>query len=144
MKKNIFKSLRILLMTVLIVAMTLTVTACSGAKTITPAESKEAIVLGTGEKTFSLSVIGYEGEETLYKISTDKTIVGEALLELELIEGEDGPYGLFIKKVAGIRADYDLDKKYWAFYIDNSYAVTGIDATEIDETVSYALKVENA
>lgn len=102
----------------------------------------ENTVLGEGETTFSISVIDYNGKETVFDISTDKTIVGEALTDFELIEGENGPYGLYIKSVNGIRADYDIDGKYWAFYINGEYATSGVDTTEIIPGANYMLKVE--
>ena len=74
--------------------------------------------------------------------STDKKMVGEALQECGLLEGEDGPYGLYVKTVNGITADYDVDQTYWAFYINGEYAMTGVDVTEITEGGSYSLKVE--
>ncbi len=105
----------------------------------TPLENS---VLGEGNTEFTLTVSDYDGNETTYTIKTDKTVLGDALAELNLIEGEEGAYGLYIKKVMGIRADYDLDGKYWAFYIDGSYATSGIDSTEIVNGESYALKVQ--
>ena len=99
-------------------------------------------VLGEGDTEFTLLVSDYDGNETTYTIKTDKTILGEALEELNVIEGEEGAYGLYIKKVMGIRADYDLDGRYWAFYIDGSYATSGIDTTEVVDGESYALKVQ--
>ena len=83
-----------------------------------------------------------EGKETLFEIHTDKTTVGEALLELELVAGEVQQYGLYIKSVNGITADFDVDKTYWAFYINDEYAQTGIDQTKIEEGTSYSLRVE--
>ena len=59
-----------------------------------------------------------------------------------LLEGEEGPYGLYVKVVNGIRADYDKDKVYWAFYVDGDYAVSGVDVTEIQAGSEYALRVE--
>ena len=55
--------------------------------------------------------------------------MGDALTELGLIEGEDSEYGLYVKTVNGITADYDTDGHYWAFYVDGEYAQTGVDAT---------------
>ena len=71
-------------------------------------------------------------------------IVGEALVELKLIEGEDSEYGLFVKKVNGIVADYDKDGMYWAFYINGEYAMSGVDSTEIKEGQSYSFKMEKS
>jgi len=99
-------------------------------------------VLGEGENSFILKVIDAEGKETLFDISTEKTIVGEALQELELISGDEGPYGLYVKTVNGITLDYDKDGKYWALYINGEYATSGIDKTEITENTVYTLKAE--
>ena len=55
----------------------------------------------------------------------DRVPVLLALLALDLIAGEDSQYGLYVKTVNGITADYDTDGSYWAFYIDGEYAQTG-------------------
>ena len=102
----------------------------------------EATVLGEGNTKFIFNVVDKEGTETQFEIHTDKETVGEALKELELIDGEEGEYGLYVKTVNGITADYDKDGVYWAFYINGEYAQTGIDATAITEGDNYSLKVE--
>ena len=102
----------------------------------------EVTVLGKGTKTFVFTVIDKDGLEANFEIHTDKETVGEALLELELIKGEDGAYGLYVTEVNGIIADYDVDKTYWAFYVNDEYATSGVDTTAIEEGVSYAFKVE--
>ena len=79
--------------------------------------------------------------ETKFEIHTDKKTVGEALLEVKLIEGEDGPYGLYVKKVNGITADYDVDQTYWAFYINGEVAMTGVDVTDVEGGATYSFKV---
>ena len=56
-----------------------------------------------------------------------------------IITGEMGPYGMYIKTVNGILADYDVDQTYWAFYINGEYATTGIDGTEIVADTTYGL-----
>ena len=102
----------------------------------------EVEVLGEGENMFLFTVVDKDGNETNYEIHTDKEVVGDALLDLELIAGEDGDFGLYVKTVNGITADYDVDQTYWAFYVDGEYAMSGVDATEIEDGVSYAFKVE--
>lgn len=102
----------------------------------------EGTVLGEGNTKFILTVVDKEGTETQFEIHTDKETVGEALSELGLIAGEEGEYGLYVKTVNGITADYDKDGVYWAFYINGEYAQTGIDATAITEGDNYSLKVE--
>ncbi|MBQ4095648.1 MAG: DUF4430 domain-containing protein [Clostridia bacterium] len=100
-----------------------------------------AIVLGEGEKKFDFNVVYKDGTTTQFVIHTDKKTVGEALIELELLEGEEGPYGLYVKKVNGITADYDIDQTYWGFYIDGEYAMTGVEKTEIEDGKVYSFKV---
>lgn len=94
---------------------------------------------GKGSKTFSLEVKVGE-ESVIFTVNTDKETVGEALIEHKLIEGEDGQFGMYVKKVNGIEADYNKDKHYWAFYVNGEYAMSGIELTEIDESATYMLE----
>ena len=94
------------------------------------------------EVTFTLTVVDADGNETTHEITTTKTSVGDALIEKGMVEGENGDYGLYIKAVNGIVADYNTTGTYWAFYINGEYALTGVEKTPIEEGVSYMLKVE--
>lgn len=105
-------------------------------------QTQDVQVLGEGNTIFPLSVVDGEGQETLFEIHTDKATVGEALLELGVISGDEGEFGLYVKTVNGITADYDVDQTYWALYINDEYAMTGIDQTRIAEGDSYSLRVE--
>lgn len=102
----------------------------------------DVTVLGEGSVMFSFTVTDKDGNETAFEIHTDKENVGDALLEVELIAGDESEYGLYVKTVNGITADYDVDGTYWAFYIDGEYAMTGVDATPVTEGAAYAFKVE--
>ncbi len=94
--------------------------------------------------TFTITIVDGDGNETTQEIETTKTTVGDALMEKGMLEGEESEYGLYVKAVNGIVADYNTTGTYWAFYIDGEYAMTGVDQTEIKEGVSYMLKVESA
>ena len=98
----------------------------------------EDTTLGEGAKTVTVEFEMQEKTIT-FSLKTDKSTVGEALLDCGLIEGEEGAYGLYIKKVNGVTADYDIDQSYWAFYENGAYAMAGVDMTEIDESVTYKL-----
>lgn len=134
----------------LIVAMAFTTVGCNTKKESGNAESttvqetveNEVEVLGEGKTMFLFTVVDKDGNETNFEIHTDKEIVGEALLDLELIAGDDGEFGLYVKTVNGITADYDVDQTYWAFYVDGEYAMSGVDSTTIEEGMTYAFKVE--
>ena len=105
-----------------------------------------AISCGTeaseGEKHFTLKVVALDGAvvEEIEMVSECAT-VGEALLAEGLIAGEQGAYGLYIKTVCGITADYDVDGTYWSFYINGEYAMSGVDTTPIEDGSVYTLQV---
>ncbi len=156
--KRMKKALSCILCMVLIVAMALVTTGCNGSAgnqttaattveaTPTEAPASEAVdneitVLGEGSKVFEFSVVDLEGNETWFEIHTDEEMVGAALLAVELIVGEEGPYGLYVKEVNGISADYDKDKTYWAFYVNDEYGMTGVDMTPIEDGTVYSFRI---
>ena len=143
---KISHKLSFILCMMLVAATTLIMTGCNDKATqeVTPGTSVsvESNVLGEGDTKFTLSVVDQDGNETQFEIHTDKETVGEALLECGLVEGDEGEFGLYVKKVNGIEADYDKNGTYWAFYINGEYATTGVDSTTITEGDTYSLKVE--
>lgn len=135
--------------TLLLAAMMLGATACSnhgGEETTTtpPAESTTVATptLGEGATSFTFKVTFVDGTTKAYTIKTDAKTVGEALLGVGLIAGENGDYGLYVKTVDGVTLDYNTDGKYWAFYVNGEYAMTGVDATEITAGAVYAFRAE--
>ena len=94
--------------------------------------------LGEGANTVAVEVKA-EDKSVTFTVNTDKSTVGDALLEHGLIDGDNSEYGLYVKVVNGITADYDVDQSYWAFYIDGEYAMTGVDTTDITEGAAYQL-----
>ena len=135
----------LLLCMMLIVAMALTAGCGEKKQQENPSSAGQevsATKLGEGKTQFNFTVVDKDGKETAFDIHTDKTIVGDALLELGLIAGEEGAYGLYVKQVNGITADYDVDQTYWAFYINGEYGMTGVDATDIEAGATYTFKVE--
>ena len=94
---------------------------------------------GDGKNTVIVEVKAGEQAVT-FTVNTEKDTVGAALLEHKLIEGDQGDYGLYVKKVNGMTADYDVDKCYWAFYVNGEYAQSGIDLTQIEKDAKYSLE----
>lgn len=147
MKFRLFRKLLATLLSVMLIAvMAFTV---SGCKNDTPSadvvSQKNEITIqsvGEGEKTFTFSVIDKDKNETRFDVKTDKETVGDALLEYGLISGEESQYGLYVKTVNGITADFDKDGVYWAFYINDSYAVSGVDTTPITDGEVYSFRIE--
>lgn len=154
-KTNMKKMLSLFLCVVLTAAMALFTTACDnyvlnllgyGQETTAETTTEGNIDKGTEapvvKKSFTFIVVDKNGNETTFNLSTDKSTVGDALLEEGLIEGEPGAYGLYVKKVNGIVADYDIDRTYWAFYVNGEYAFSGVDTTPVEEGATYSFKVE--
>lgn len=100
--------------------------------------------IGEGEICFDLLVIDAEGNANAFAVSTNEETVGAALLALGLIDGDESQYGLYVKTVLDVTADYDADGTYWAFYINGEYAMTGVDSTAIEQGALYTLVVEGA
>ncbi|MGN0375034.1 MAG: DUF4430 domain-containing protein [Butyrivibrio sp.] len=154
-KKTTYRKISLILCIVLIAAMALFTTGCndnskslekitkdSGAVMDATTEESNVKLMGEGDHSFFFTVTDKDGKETRFEIHTDKTVVGDALQELKLIAGDDSEYGLYVKEVNGITADYDKDGVYWAFYIDGAYASTGVSSTDITEGAEYSFKVE--
>ena len=159
-KKNSILSL--VLVIVLIAAMALSVVSCdkkdggegttatTESKTETQASTDEndaeasrpANAVGEGSTSFAFTVTFVDGTSKEYTVYTDNTTVGGALLDTGLIAGEDSQYGLYVKTVDGVTLDYNTDGKYWAFYVDGSYAMSGVDSTEIESGKVYTFKAE--
>lgn len=113
---------------VLVAAMALLSVGCNDNNTPAPA----------GEKEFTLIVTHSDNSEKTITVKSEKQTVGEALLDEKLVDIEDG----MVFTVDGETVKFEDNGKYWAFYIGNEYAATGVDATNIEDGQTYAFKVE--
>ena len=93
---------------------------------------------GEGAKTVKVKVIVGEQSVT-FTIKTDAETLGDALLAHNLIAGDQGDFGLYVKVVNGITADYDVDQSYWGFSKNGEYMMTGVDGTAIADGEVYEL-----
>ena len=83
--------------------------------------------LGEGAKTITVA------------IHTDAENLRGALEENGLVSGDESEYGLYVKSVNGIAADYDADGYYWALSKAGEYLMTGVDDTLIADGEQYEL-----
>ena len=152
MKKN---GLNKLLALLLALVMVLALAACGNkaqdnggagddANVVTDGTVADGATVGKGATAFTVEVAQLDGTSITFTVNTDKATVGEALLELGIVAGDDTEYVLYVKTVNGVTLDYDTDGAYWAFYINGEYAMTGVDATNIEAGAIYALKAEKA
>lgn len=87
---------------------------------------------GTGAKTVQVEVKVGDHSVT-FTVKTDKENLADALLEHKLISGDDSEYGLYIKYVNGMRADYDEDQSYWSLTKNGEMLMNGASfVTELD------------
>lgn len=99
---------------------------------------KENTTLGEGERSITVKVEA-DGKSVTFTVKTNSDNLGQAIMDCGLVEGEMGQYGLYIKKVNGIVADYDTDKHYWAISKGGVDLMTGADGEKISGGESYEL-----
>ncbi len=153
-RTNFARILSYVIIGVLIAAMALTTVACdsnpmsSDSKTESKTDSvnnssaDSATEIGEGSKTFSFICTFSDGAQKKFTVRTDASTVGEALIDNGLITGDNGPYGMYVKSVCGVTADYDIDGTYWSFYINGEYAMSGAEKTSITDGATYEFKVQ--
>ena len=132
----------------ILLAALLVLSLCACGKKAAPGEGGAPVindgdVIGEGKNSFTLEIVDGDGKKITATINCDDTIVGDALQAYGIIAGEEAEYGLYIKSVNGITADYETDGTYWSFYVNGEYAVTGVDMTEIESGATYTLAVES-
>lgn len=99
----------------------------------------EDTALGTGACEFFLEVERGEKKITI-TVKTDKEYLGDALLEVGVIEGTEGAYGLYIDKVNGMLASYEGDGAWWGLTVEGETAMSGVSAVKVENGAHYGLK----
>ena len=144
MKEIIKKHFRSVLSLVLVAAMVLMFAGCGqnqGEETPEPSSNQQETV----EKVFTFEVTELDGTKKEFKVKYDtEKFVGEALVNENLISGENGQYGLMVDTVNSQKYDYNEDGAYWAFHINGEYAMTGVDMTPIKDGEVYSFVATKA
>lgn len=89
-----------------------------------------------GAKAYTFTVVDAEGEETVHKLTTDEEMLGDALMNEGLLEGEEGEYGLYVKSVGGITAD-ESNQEWWCLTKGGEAVMTGVDSTPVEDGAAY-------
>ncbi len=146
MKTALVKSgeslLRGLLLCALLAAMFGTCVACGvGTEPETAGPDEEYTVVGDDREAqwFYFEVTDSAGAQTRLKVYTDKTILGEALVDEDLVKGSVGKNGLFVETVLG---KTPAENSYWMLYENGALAATGVSGVNIKNGALYALKAE--
>lgn len=125
---------------VLMISLCFVFTACgqSDADVWADALYTEDTELGDGSKTILVEVVA-EDKSVTFTIHSDQNTLGDALVEHNLIDGEQGPYGLYVKNVNGILADYDKNQRYWGFNKNGEGLMSGVDGVIFEDGDHYEI-----
>lgn len=101
-------------------------------------------VIGQGEKHIYVTATDSVNQELIgtFEFYTDAENIGDALLEYGFISGDDSEYGLYVKVVNGVKAEYETNGTYWAFYVNGDLATTGVSSTSVEDEMSYMFQIE--
>ena len=125
----------------LVLVLALSLAAC--AKAPTPTQVTEPS--GQTEATLTFTFRMVNGETVEEKtVTTTKAKAGEALLEQGLIQGEEGPYGLYVKTVLDVTLAYDKDGAWWGVYVNGESSLVGVDSVVLEEGMIVELRAETA
>ena len=91
-----------------------------------------------GSKEFTVTVIHADGSEEKFEYKTDAEKLGAFLEDKGLIDSQGADEGMF-HTVDGEKADWNVNQSYWAFYLGEDYAMTGIYDTPITDGAVYKL-----
>lgn len=83
-----------------------------------------------GNKAITVEVVYADASSKTFPIQTDAEFLRQALEQQDLVKGEDGEFGLFVKTVDGITAD-DSKQEWWCFTKGGEQVTTSVDATPI-------------
>lgn len=97
-------------------------------------------------KNITITIINNDETELLNKnVLTDEKYLIDVLKKDEEfgLEYEDGKYGAYIISLMGIEQKNDNDGAYyWAYYVNDEYASTGVSNCEIKDGANYKFVYE--
>lgn len=102
------------------------------------AKYKEDAAVGEGAHNVKIEVKIGEKSVTL-DVKSDKDNLADILTENGIVEGDNSAYGLYIKKVNGVSADYDTDGAYWGVCKDGAPTPTGVSSITVKDGEHYEL-----
>ena len=97
-----------------------------------------------GSKSITVTVIDDKGNNTTYENKTDAEFLLDALEEIEglTIEGDESEYGLFVKTINGVTADYDANGAFWSFSVNGELCNNGIETQPVYDGDSFEISYE--
>ena len=92
-----------------------------------------------GGKDVTVTVVHADGTEKVFTYTTDAEYLGEVIVAEGLVNGENGPYGLYFDTVDGEQAVWEVNQAYWSVLIGEEYATVGADGIVLTDGGEYSL-----
>lgn len=99
----------------------------------------------TVESNIRIAINDYEKNEIYnQEIKTEKTKLIDVLEELDIdLKCESGQYGAYITSIKGLeQKEDDKGVYYWSYYVDDTYATTGVSACNVEDGKKYTFNYE--
>ena len=95
-----------------------------------------------GSKTIEISITHKDGTEKKFTLHTDAKYLLDAIREKDenLIQGEQGQYGLYIKTIDGYTCN-ETAQEWWGYTKKGEYVETGVELTPIYDGDSFEFKL---
>ena len=94
--------------------------------------------ISAGEKDLSIQVIHGDLSTRIFEITTSAEFLGDALTEHGIVQGEMGPYGLYILTADGETAD-EANQEWWCITRSGESLTTGASETPVANGETYEL-----
>ncbi|MFV0344440.1 MAG: DUF4430 domain-containing protein [Anaerocolumna sp.] len=85
-----------------------------------------------GIKHIVAEVILTDGTSESFEIETSESYLREALESIDLIEGSESEFGLFVTTVNNVTVN-DSNQEWWNFTLNGEALNTGVDTTPIND-----------
>ena len=92
-----------------------------------------------GGNIITVTVVHKDGSEKIFEYATDAEYLGEVIVAEGLVNGSEGPYGLYFDTVDGEAAVWETDQAYWSILIGEEYATIGADGIVLTDGGEYSL-----
>ena len=93
-----------------------------------------------GDKTITVTVVNNESSKD-FEINTDAEMLRGALDQIDLVQGEESEYGLFILTVDGYTAD-SAAQEWWCVTKGGEDVYTGVESTPIADGDAFELTLK--
>ena len=94
-----------------------------------------------GSKNITVTVVRADSTEKEFRYQTDAEYLGKVLEDEQLVEGDQGQYGLFITVADGEQAD-DSKQQWWCLTKGGEMVNTSADQTPIADGDRYELTLK--